>query len=57
MAAKLAVLAANAVRNWDLARVIELLEIHFLLESYRRLHRIDFKHTLQNIRTTCPSVP
>jgi hypothetical protein len=26
MAAKLAVLAANAVRNWDLARAIELLE-------------------------------
>jgi hypothetical protein len=26
MAARLAVLAANAVRNWDLARAIELLE-------------------------------
>jgi hypothetical protein len=26
MAAKLAVLAANAVRNWDLARALELLE-------------------------------
>jgi hypothetical protein len=26
MAAKLAVLAANAVRSWDLARAIELLE-------------------------------
>jgi hypothetical protein len=26
MAANLAVLAANAVRNWDLARAIELLE-------------------------------
>jgi hypothetical protein len=26
MAAKLAVLAANAVRSWDLARALELLE-------------------------------
>jgi hypothetical protein len=26
MAAKLAILAANAVRNWDLARALELLE-------------------------------
>jgi hypothetical protein len=26
MAAKLAVFAANAVRNWDLARALELLE-------------------------------
>jgi hypothetical protein len=26
MAARLAVLAANAVRNWDLVRAIELLE-------------------------------